>query len=143
MSDRSEYWKKRWAKQKAEETTPDRSEYWKKRWKEKSESTSESKSKSKKSKPKKNRRRYYQEYNKSHPERLERGYTKGYVNGNVSEGVKEKIPNYPGGCILVLRDGYYIDKMGWMRNLNPLTDAITVREQQWHDNDWEESSWNY
>ena len=50
MADRSEYWKKRWAKQKEEGTIPDRHEYWKKRWEEKSESTSESKSKSKKSK---------------------------------------------------------------------------------------------
>ena len=30
---------------------------------------------------------YYREYNKKHPERLNRGFTKGYVNGNVSEGV--------------------------------------------------------
>ena len=32
MADRSEYWKKRWAKQKEEGTIPDRHEYWKKRW---------------------------------------------------------------------------------------------------------------
>ncbi len=29
--DRSEYWKKRWEKQKAEGSVPDRSEYWKER----------------------------------------------------------------------------------------------------------------
>ena len=77
MADRSEYWKKRWAKQKEEGTIPDRHEYWKKRWEEKSESTSESKSKSKKSKSKKDRHRkgYYHDYNQEHPERLERGYT--------------------------------------------------------------------
>ena len=34
----------------------------------------------------KDRRAYYREYNKKHPERLNRGYTKGYKNGNVSDG---------------------------------------------------------
>ena len=32
----------------------------------------------------KDRRAYYREYNKKHPERLNRGYTKGYVNGSLS-----------------------------------------------------------
>lgn len=40
----------------------------------------------------KDRRAYYREYNKKHPERLNRGYTKGYVNGNVSEGPIGKRP---------------------------------------------------
>ena len=33
MADRSEYWKKRWAKQKEEGAT-DRHDYWKNRWEE-------------------------------------------------------------------------------------------------------------
>ena len=39
---------------------------------------------------KKDRRAYYREYNKKHPERLNRGFTKGYVNGNVSDGPIQK-----------------------------------------------------
>lgn len=35
---------------------------------------------------KKDRRAYYREYNKKHPERLDRGFTKGYLNRNVSDG---------------------------------------------------------
>ena len=35
---------------------------------------------------KKDKRAYYREYNRKHPERLNRGFTKGCVNGNVSEG---------------------------------------------------------
>ena len=145
MADRSEYWKKRWSKQKEEGTT-DRHDYWKKRWEEeKSKSSSDVKPKSKKkSKSKKDRHRkgYYHDYNQAHPERLERGYTKGYVNGNVSKGLKKKLPNYPDGCLEILEDGYYIDNMGWKRHINPITDALLVKEQEWHDNDWDEGS-NY
>ena len=145
MADRSEYWKKRWAKQKEEGAT-DRHDYWKKRWEEeKSKSSSDVKPKSKKrSKSKKDRDRkgYYHDYNQAHPERLECGYTKGYVNGNVSEGHKKKLPNYPDGCLEILEDGYYIDNMGWKRHINPITDALLVKEQEWHDDDWNEGS-NY
>ena len=143
MKDRSEYWKKRWEGQKNSPNKPDRSEYWKKRWaKQKAErDASEKMSPKSKQKSKKDRHRkgYYHEYNAAHPERLERGFTKGYVNGNVSEGVIEKQPNYPGGCIQVLGDGYYIDRMGWKRHLDPITDALVIKEQQWHDDDWCES----
>ena len=52
------------------------------------------------------------------------------------------MPNYPDGCIEVLEDGYYIDRMGWKRNLNPITDALLVKEQEWHDDDWDEGSWD-
>lgn len=55
-SDRSQYWKDRWAKQKAEGTVPDRSEYWKER------------SKRQKSKRKKTRNPNYSKY----PQRWER-----------------------------------------------------------------------
>ena len=145
MADRSEYWKKRWAEQKAKGTTPDRHEYWKKRWEEeKSKSpSSTSKSNKKKSKSKKDRHRkgYYHDYNQAHPERLERGFTKGYVNGNVSEGLKTPQPNYPDGCIEVLGDGYYIDRMGWTRHIDPMTDMLTIKEQEWHDDNWCENPW--
>ena len=40
---------------------------------------------------KKDRRAYYREYNKKHPERLNRGFTKGYINGNVSDGPIVKV----------------------------------------------------
>lgn len=50
-SDRSQYWKDRWAKQKAEGTVPDRSEYWKERAK-----------KQKKQKPKRKINRNYHDH---------------------------------------------------------------------------------
>ena len=50
-SDRSQYWKDRWAKQKAEGTVPDRSEYWKERAK-----------KQKKQKPKRKINKSYRDY---------------------------------------------------------------------------------
>ena len=120
-TDRHEYWKERWAKQKAEKETPE-----------------SVKPKSKSGKKDRHRKGYYHDYNANHPERLERGFTKGYVNGNVSEGPVERQPSYPGGCLQVLGDGYYIDRMGWKRHLDPLTDALLHKEQQWHDDDWDE-----
>ena len=39
----------------------------------------------------KDRRAYYREYNKKHPERLNRGFTKGYRNGNVSDGPERRV----------------------------------------------------
>lgn len=104
------YWAKRWAKQKANGTVP----------------------KGDRHKP-----GYYSKYNKEHPERLERGFTKGYVNGNYSEGKPKQI-NYPDGCIKDLGDGYYIDKLGWKRHIDSLTDALLRKEQEWHDNGWYE-----
>ena len=143
-TDRHEYWAKRWREQKESSTTPDRHEYWKKRWEEQKE-TSETfeKPKSKKKSKKKDRHRkgYYHDYNQAHPERLERGFTKGYMNGNVSEGLKTPQPNYPDGCIQVLEDGYYIDRMGLERHIDPVTDMLTIKEQEWHDDDWCESTW--
>jgi hypothetical protein len=145
-TDRHEYWAERWRKQKENGTKPDRHDYWKKRWedeKEVSETFEKPKSKKKSGKKKdRHRKGYYHDYNQAHPERLERGYTKGYVNGNVSEGPKEKQPNYPDGCIEVLGDGYYIDRMGWKRHIDPLTDMLTIKEQEWHDDDWDEGSWD-
>ena len=88
---RDGYWKERWAKQKAEkekrmangETVEnDRKEYWKQRWekqkaeKQKQEADAETPKKKKIKKKKQNRKAYYHEYNKKHPERLNRGFTK-------------------------------------------------------------------
>ena len=74
----------------------------------------------------KDRRAYYREYNKKHPERLNRGYTKGYRNGNVRDGrIEEK----------------KVSKRTWYdRMFNPtfselLYDKVFV---EWHDDDWEE-----
>lgn len=144
-TDRHEYWVERWKRQKESGTKPDRHEYWKKRWEEEkgSETFEKPKSKSKKKTNKKkdrHRKGYYHDYNQAHPERLERGFTKEYVNGNVSEGLKERQPNYPDGCLQVLGDGYYIDRMGWKRHLDPITDALLIKEQEWHDDDWCEST---
>ena len=141
--DRHEYWKERWEKQKSSSTKTDRHEYWKERWaKQKAEKESGKPKNSKSGKKDRHRKGYYHDYNAAHPERLERGYTKGYVNGNVSEGVVKREPDYPDGCIQVLGDGYYIDRMGWKRHLDPITDALTIKEQQWHDDDWDEGSYD-
>jgi len=139
---RHEYWKARWEKQKSSSSKSDRSKYWKERWvREKSTKTQETEKSENKKPASKDRHRkgYYHDYNAAHHERLERGYTKGYVNGNVSEGRVKREPNYPDGCIQVLDNGYYIDRMGWKRHLNPITDALTIKEQEWHDDDWCES----
>ena len=74
---------------------------------------------------KKDRKDYYREYNKKHPERLNRGYTKGYVNGNVSEGkIKKKAKRT------------WYDKM-----FNPTFSELLYYKNfvEWHDDDWEES----
>lgn len=140
--DRHEYWKKRWEKEKSSTSKTDRHEYWKERWaKQKAEKESGKPGKSKSGKKDRHRKGYYHDYNVKHPERLERGYTKGYVNGNVSEGPVERHPDYPDGCIQVLGGGYYIDRMGWKRHLDPITDALTIKEQEWHDDDWDEGCW--
>lgn len=76
-------------------------------------------------KNKKDRRAYYREYNKKHPERLNRGYTKGYVNGNVSEGKIKKE-----------RKRTWYDRMFNPTLSELLYDKIFV---EWHDDDWEES----
>lgn len=71
----------------------------------------------------KDRREYYKEYNKKHPERLNRGFTKGYVNGNVSDGPIVAKPK---------------NRIAYDRMFNPtfselLSDKVFV---EWHDDDW-------
>lgn len=85
-------------------------------------------------KNKKDRRAYYREYNKKHPERLNRGYTKGYVNGNVSDGLKRQWLNETLGIYII---GY--DEMGRPITNNPFGDMLRNKEMEWHDDDWEES----
>lgn len=152
-TDRHEYWKERWEKEKNSGSRQDRHEYWKERWakqKAEREETEQSdkpsvnrliRERRKAKKKDRHRKGYHHDYNQAHPERLERGFTKGYVNGNVSEGPVERQPSYPGGCLQVLGDGYYIDQMGWKRHLDPLTDALLHKEQLWHDDDWDEGCW--
>ena len=83
----------------------------------------------KKAKPKKDRRAYYREYNKKHPERLNRGYTKGCVNGNASEGAIYGFDAF-GNRIL----GY--DELGRPITNDPFGDMLRNKEMEWHDDDW-------
>ena len=83
----------------------------------------------KKAKAKKDRRAYYREYNKKHPERLNRGYTKGCVNGNASEG---EIYGFDAFGIRIL--GY--DELGRPITNDPFGDMLRNKEMEWHDDDW-------
>jgi len=124
---REGYWKERWAKQKAE-----------------TEKNTDAPTKPQKqaSKPKKDRHRkgYYHDYNQAHPERLDRGFTKGYNNGNVSDGkigrngIGKEI--FPGVYII----GY--DEIGRPITNSPLSDMLRNKEMEWHDDDWDEGSWD-
>ena len=78
---------------------------------------------------KKDRRAYYREYNKKHPERLNRGYTKRCVNGNASEGEINGFDVF-GICIL----GY--DELGRPITNDPFGDMIRNKMMEWHDDDW-------
>ena len=83
----------------------------------------------KKAKSKKDRRAYYREYNKKHPERLNRGYTKRCVNGNASEG---EIYGFDVFGIHIL--GY--DELGRPITNDPFGDMIRNKMMEWHDDDW-------
>ena len=78
---------------------------------------------------KKDSRAYYREYNKKHPERLNRGYTKGCVNGNASEG---EIYGFDVFGIHIL--GY--DELGRPITNDPFGDMIRNKMMEWHDDDW-------
>ena len=78
---------------------------------------------------KKDRRAYYREYNKKHPERLNRGYAKGCVNGNASEG---EIYGFDVFGIHIL--GY--DELGRPITNDPFGDMIRNKMMEWHDDDW-------
>lgn len=82
---------------------------------------------------KKDIRVYYREYNKKHPERLDRGFTKGYVNGNVSDGAINHTDEICGMRIL----GY--DELGRPITNCPFSDMLRNKEMEWHD-DWCEDS---
>lgn len=118
------YWKERWAKQKAAKAVVE----------------ADNPKPKKKKTVKKDRHRpgYYKEYNQKHPERLNRDFTKGYVNGNVSDGPKVKYREeiFPG----VFIHGW--DEFGFPITNNPFGDLLRHKEAQWHDDDWEEGSWD-
>lgn len=125
---REGYWKERWAKQKAAKNTEKQNDI--------------NSPKNKPSKPQKDRHRkgYYHDYNQAHPERLNRGFTKGYNNGNVSDGkigrngIGKEI--FPGVYII----GY--DEIGRPITNSPLSDMLRNKEMEWHDDDWDEGSWD-
>ena len=124
---REGYWKERWAKQKAEKS--------------KAEPSQETKPK-KKASGKKDRHRegYYHDYNQAHPERLDRGFTKGYKNGNVSDGPEKKHKGHGRRTFSIGPwGGYYYDNLGWLRNVDTLTDHLLLKQQEWHDDDWVEN----
>ena len=150
---REGYWKERWAKQKAEsenggKPTADRHRegYWKERWaKQKAAKANENPSGETKPKKatnvKKDRHRpgYYHDYNQAHPERLNRGFTKGYKNGNVSDGIKDD------RIWLNKTLGIYIkgfDELGRPITNDPFGDLLRNKETEFHDDDWDEGSWD-
>lgn len=118
------YWKERWAKQKAAKAA--------------AEANNPKPKKKKKVRKDRHRPGYYHDYNQKHPERLNRGFTKGYVNGNVSDGpiVKKRQEIFPGVYIL----GW--DEFGFPITNNPFGDLLRHKEAIWHDDDWEEGSWD-
>lgn len=125
---REGYWKERWAKQKAE--------------KQNKEQNASSVKQKNSSKPKKDRHRkgYYHDYNQTHPERLNRGFTKGYNNGNVNDGVKQKKRQWLNKTLGIYIIGY--DEMGRPITNNPFGDMLRNKETEWHDDNWCESSWD-
>ena len=128
---REGYWKERWAKQKAA-----------KQAEAENNENIPPKPQKQASKPKKDRHRkgYYREYNKAHPERLNRGFTKGYKNGNVSDGLDTKKDER----IWLDPDTYIVgyDEMGRPITNHPLSDLLRNKEMEWHDDDWDEGSWD-
>ena len=128
---REGYWKERWAKQKAAKQAESEKDAY-----------TPTKPQKQASKPKKDRHRkgYYHDYNQSHPERLNRGFTKGYNNGNVSDGkigrneIGKEI--FPGVYII----GY--DELGRPITNSPFSDMLRNKEMEWHDDDWNEGSWD-
>ena len=134
---REGYWKERWAKQKAarekdksqtngEPTkSNDRREYYRQYNKKHGD---------------RHKKGYYKEYNKEHPERLNRGFTKGYNNGNVDDG---KIQSNDIGKEIF--PGIYIkgyDELGRPITNDPFGDMLRNKEMEWHDDDWDEGSWD-
>ena len=114
---REGYWKERWAKQKAAKQAE-------------TEKNTDAPTKSKKqaSKPQKDRHRkgYYHDYNKAHPERL---------NG-LDIKKDERIWLDPDTYII----GY--DEIGRPITNHPLSDLLRNKEMEWHDDDWDEGSWD-
>jgi len=120
------YWKERWAKQKAAKAA--------------AEADNPKPKKKKKVKKDRHRPGYYHDYNQAHPERLNRGFTKGYKNGNVSDGVIEKKRIWLNKTLGIYILGW--DEFGMPITNNPFGDLLRNREALWHDDDWEEGSWD-
>lgn len=78
------------------------------------------------------RKGYYAEYNKKHPERLNRGFTKGYKNGNVAEGKSNGKGKRRQGNSGVRKRTWY-DRMFNPTFSELLYDKVFV---EWHDDDW-------
>lgn len=127
---REGYWKERWAKQKAAKQASS----------ENGDTPSVPKKKAQKPQKDRHRKGYYHEYNKLHPERLNRGFTKGYKNGNVSDGPKKSADDR----IWLDPDTYIIgyDELGRPITNHPLSDLLRNKETEWHDDDWNEGSWD-
>lgn len=129
---REGYWKERWAKQKAEKQAQANADG--------ENLVSGPKKKTSKSKKDRHRKGYYHDYNQAHPERLNRGFTKGYKNGNVEEGPKEKKRKWLNKTLGIYIIGY--DEMGRPITNNPFGDMLRNKEMEWHDDDWDEGSWD-
>lgn len=76
---------------------------------------------------------YYSDYNKEHPERLNRGFTKGYNNGNVSDGIEKRDWKKMGQL--------WYDTLGRPHSrdfFNPtFSDLLDWKcYGEWHDDDW-------
>ena len=128
---RKGYWKERWVKQKAAKQTE-------------AEKDADVLQNPKKqaAKPQKDRHRkgYYHDYNQAHPERLDRGFTKGYNNGNVSDGAKQEERQWLDKELGIYIIGY--DELGRPITNNPFSDMIRNKEMEWHDDDWDEGSYD-
>ena len=77
---------------------------------------------------------YFKNYNKEHPERLDRGFTKGYNNGNVSDGKKVEKRVWLNEALGIYIIGY--DEIGRPITNSPLSDMLRNKEMEWHDDDW-------
>ena len=125
---REGYWKERWAKQKAAKQAETETN---------TDTPSKPQKRTSKSKKDRHRKGYYHDYNQAHPERLNRGFTKGYKNGNVSDGLEdERIWLGPDVYI----KGY--DELGIPITNSPLSDLLRNKEMEFHDDDWDEGSWD-
>ena len=127
---REGYWKERWAKQKAAKQTET----------EKDAVSQKTQKQSSKSQKDRHRKGYYHDYNQVHPERLDRGFTKGYNNGNVSDGLKQEKRQWLNKTLGIYIIGY--DEFNRPITNSTFSDMIRNKELEWHDDDWNEGSYD-